>query len=426
MAEKWLVNIAGCKCGNSHAAILASRSRPSKDSETWLYKYKCPVLQEQRSKGEKSVTVIRAANESDTQTGEAKPTKAKRAPRTTAAPSANDGGAAASGSATIVQGGAGNDRITINEAPPAPRARGRDGAAPRGGSTMTTTAHGCKPMAAMTLHGKPIMDICDAELIPIAQGFVDALLDHARAQIPGFNLVAAADKKGGATMESCCQEGGVNIGRELFRVFTEEMLRRRMGPATWLAAMPAELALAHVSGALQTLPAGQAPTTQTPAGGPPATRAPGQGPAGNDSTDTAIGDGIVSIWTRLTGAASGAAIGGRFGAPGAIIGALIGSLFPELLGAGEDVVQSVAETVSGPPQIPVNPAGEVVPNAAPVSAGGVPQPVAPPADANGQLRLVNSQRAIAPAGAPAGGSGWNVGLNVGPLGVNLGIPSRMA
>lgn len=169
----------------------------------------------------------------------------------------------------------------------------------------------CKVVTAVQLHARPAMDICNDELIPVAQGLIDALLARSGEAAPAAQLVAAADA---AANQSCCEEGQADFGRELATVLVQELIRRRMSPADWLTIMPEELVTLQAAGA-----------TQDAAEGTPLAD---------------VADGLGVIWQRLTGAISGAALGARFGTPGSVIGGLIGAVFPELLDTAAGMIGS--------------------------------------------------------------------------------------
>jgi len=291
----------------------------------------------------------------------------------------------------IINTGAGSDVVNVNTSPRrAPRSSG-------GGSMA---GKDCKTIQAFTLHGRPVYNICDADLLPLAKGMVDGLMERARTIAPGHALVASADKA--AAPGSCCDESGIDIGAELARVFMEELLRRRVGPTGWVQLMPRELAIAHASGALaQPLPSEIAAAVRGP-----------------DATATAIGDGVVTIWERLTGAASGIALGGmRGGAPGAVLGGMAGALFPELVGgaeaAGEWLGQELGFIEEDAEELPLPmPDDYLSPTLAPSA-----EAPAPSAGGERQMQLVNAQRANQ-------GRTLDLGLSFAGVGINAGIPLR--
>jgi len=394
------ISVADCKgCGKNHASVEATQSQVK---GTTLWKYKCPEVGKRFSVSKARAAVVH---------GEGRPRDEAPAKRTRRA--------AAKPAHQVAEGGPGNDvvnNIDVHvEAPPAEaparrnkRAANRSG----GGSVSEKTAHGCKTVAAYSLRGKPMYNVCDADLLPLVQGLVDGLFERARMQTPISAAMAAADRAGYATIEDCCNETGIDLGRELARVFMQELVRRRATPVEWLAIMPAEL---------------------------PALQADGWGhTSGTPEAD--VSEALGTIWQRMAGGASGAALGMRFGPVGAVIGGLIGALFPEIANTAGDVVYNAANAADDALGLDIidNPESSDTIEAV-NEAPRIPGPTAPPPPASSsaakQLDLLSrneAAKASANAGAMAAnagpdGKGANVarfgtfGLKLGPVGVSATV-----
>lgn len=116
---------------------------------------------------------------------------------------------------------------------------GETWASPRSGSKPRKRDKDCKVVDAVTMHGTPVYDICDDELIPIAQELIVAMMSRKGGETPAGALLSAADRAG--TLE-CCDEPLGRIGKELARVIGQEMGRQRLLPSDFLAMMPPEVA----------------------------------------------------------------------------------------------------------------------------------------------------------------------------------------
>lgn len=398
MSEHVRISVKDCKgCGKTHAVEATQSSVKG----TVLWKYKCPETEKRFSVSKARAHVIGAASEPSE--------PRKRAARTPRAPKPAP-------AHQVADGGAGDDvinNIDVHVEAPAPAkpARRNNGGGKRdpSGGSVSPYAHGCKTVQAYHLRGKPVMNICDADLLPLVQGLVDGLFERARMQTPISAAMAAADRAGYATIEDCCAETGIDVGKELARMFVQEMIRRRATPIEWLGIMPPEL---------------------------PALQQDGWGhTAGTPESD--VSEALGFMWQRLAGGVSGVALGMRFGPAGAVVGGLVGALFPELANAAGDLVYNGANAVDNALGLDIieDPAAsdtiETV-NDAPRISGPTPPPPSAASSAAKQLQLISNKQEAnggmqqASAGTPDG-KGANVarignfGLRLGPVGITANV-----
>jgi hypothetical protein len=268
---------------------------------------------------------------------EEKPTKGKASESATA-----------SGGGVVVQGGPGDDRITINKAPAKP-ARGRAAA----GADMSA----CKTYN-IGLKVVPEYDLCPASGQPIAAGLLHALQ---RGGIGGQSMTAlqaeaAQMMRNIEAKRSCCEtEQMRDLGEDLRRILVLVMVAESITPQDWIAMFPAELMETYLAdpGAYQQAAAakrssgggggginGMLPVDAILAGADGEMTAQPQrrvvdGNEGNDVTQTATGDALTETVSRVSSGLTGATMGARFGPWGAVLGGAAGVFFPELARGAE-------------------------------------------------------------------------------------------